>query len=326
MEEPVRDDAAHLKKLREAAGLDVAGLAALSNLSSAQIRQLEDGGDSLFYSAQIKQQALRRVIRLLESPGQTEASDTNSADRVLHTGPNVIDNIIRLSEKNLNNNFVTSAVRRPGASQAKLLMYAVIVLCFAGLLTWQFKRHESQAIYSEWVEPVTATVLPQVQQTAPQTGQTTGAIATEQVPLTTPVAQVVEQVVPAVPVATPTLPDKPAVPPPTPANPTPQATPEDCQKMTSEPKAIATSIHNKPGTYVHLFSNKSIQVCVDDGKNTRTLVNLAPGVGRTVQGVAPWTLSSTELKSLQIYFQGGKVLLPPDAGPRIYLKEQTVSP
>jgi hypothetical protein len=65
---------------------------------------------------------------------------------------------------------------------------------------------------------------------------------------------------------------------------------------------------------------------VDDGKNTRTLVNLAPGVGRTVQGVAPWTLSSTELKSLQIYFQGGKVLLPPDAGPRIYLKEHTVSP
>ena len=326
MEEPVRDDAAHLKKLREAAGLDVAGLAALSNLSAAQIRQLEDGGDSLFYSAQIKQQALRRVIRLLESPGQTEASDTNSAHRVLHTGPNVIDNIILLSEKNLKSNFVTTAVRRPGVSKAKLLVFAAIFLTLVGLIAWQFNRHESQGIYSEWVEPVTATVLPQAEQTSTQAGQTTGAIATEQVQLTTPVAQVVEQVVPAVSVATPTLPDKPAVPPPTPASSTPPAKAEDCQRITSEPQAIATTIHNKPGTYVYFYSNKSIQVCVEDGKNTRTLVNLSPGVGRTVQGVAPWTVSSTELKSLQIYFQGGKVLLPPDAGPRIYLKEQKLSP
>jgi hypothetical protein len=65
MEEPVRDDAAHLKSLRLAADLDHAQLALMVNLSAAQVRQLEEDGDSLFYSPQIKAQSLRRVIRTL---------------------------------------------------------------------------------------------------------------------------------------------------------------------------------------------------------------------------------------------------------------------
>lgn len=299
MDEPVRDDAAHLKSLREAAGLEVSDLAAMSNLSAAQIRQLEDGGESLFYSPQIKNQSLRRVIRLLETPAGPDIDLQDKPQQGLQTGQNVIDNIIRLSEKNLKSNLVTSAVRRPGASKIKLLAYVGIASTLAALFAWQFNRHESQALYSEWVEPVTATVL----------------TTTEQV--SEPVAQVVEPVAAAPVVAAPTV----AV-----ANPTEPVTEEDCRKLASVPTPIATSIHNKPGNYVHLFSNKAIEVCVDDGKNTRTMVNLTPGVGRSVVGVSPWTLSSNELKSVQIYFQGGKVLLPPDAGARIYLKELPVSP
>ena len=48
MEAKERDDAEHLRDLRQAAGLNIAQLAALANLSAGQMRQLEEGGDSLF--------------------------------------------------------------------------------------------------------------------------------------------------------------------------------------------------------------------------------------------------------------------------------------
>lgn len=337
MDEPVRDDAAHLKSLRVAAGLDVAELAAKVNLSAGQVRQLEDGGESLFYSTAIKKQTLRRVIAVLETPAEAAAEVISMPERDARSGQNVIDDIIRLSEQNLNNHVVTSAVRRPGSSNAKRFLLILIALGLLALLAWQFNRHQSRALYTEWVEPVTAKVLQ-----APPTGEDlkSQTLQVEVVPappagmttevVTAPLPQAPAPVVPVV--AAPLAPTVESVPDKSVASNATKLVPdsslanEDCSKISEAATPIATQIHNKAGTYVHLFSNKSIQVCVDDGKKTHTLVTLAPGIGRSVYGVSPWTIASAEMKSLQIYFQGGKVLLPPDAGARIYLKEQAVSP
>lgn len=315
MDEPVRDDAAHLKSLRTAAGLDIAELAAKANLSAGQVRQLEEGGESLFYSAQIKNQSMRRVIRMLEQPLETLSDAQHTVEKPVRTSGSVIDDIIRLSEKNLKSHVVTSQVRRPGTSQARSLVYLFIGVVLAALFAWQFNRHQSQALYTEWVEPVTAKVL---KEPAPKEDTPMQQVQVEVVP--TPALS--PTVVPP-PVTAPSNPPIAAADPPEASN---SASADDCSKLGGEPMPIATSVHNKAGTYVHLFSNKALKVCVDDGKKTHTLVTLAPGVGRSIYGVSPWTVSSVEMKSLQIYFQGGKVLLPPDAGSRIYLKEQTVSP
>lgn len=317
MNEPVRDDAAHLKSLRTAAGLDIAELAAKANLSSGQVRQLEDGGESLFYSAQIKNQSMRRVIRMLEQAPEATSGLASLADKPVRSSGSVIDDIIRLSEKNLKSHVVTSQVRRPGGSQAKSFFYMVLGAALVVLIAWQFNRHQSQALYTEWVEPVTAKVLKE-----PSAKQDTQMqlVQVEVVPVATtatPAPAVIAPVSAAVPAPTAVSA------PPVASN---SAATDDCSKLDGEPTPIATSVHNKAGTYVHLFSNKAVKVCVDDGKKTHTVVTLSPGVGKSVYGAAPWTVSSAELKSLQIYFQGGKVLLPPDAGSRIYLKEQPVSP
>ena len=87
MEEPVRDDAAHLKSLRLAADLDHAQLALMVNLSAAQVRQLEEDGDSLFYSPQIKAQSLRRVIRTLENASAQAAGHLGFGRLVVGAGP-----------------------------------------------------------------------------------------------------------------------------------------------------------------------------------------------------------------------------------------------
>ena len=62
-------DGSRLRKLREALGWDLPALARRCALSMVQVRQLEEGGDSAFYSAEIKCAAGRRVLVRLEAAG-----------------------------------------------------------------------------------------------------------------------------------------------------------------------------------------------------------------------------------------------------------------
>ena len=156
MEHQSRDDAAYLKSLRQTAGLDLAELAALANLSAGQIRQLEDGGESLFYSPQIKTQSLRRVIQMLESPQPSgKPVKVQPVDSPPRSSSNVIEDIIRLSKKNLKGNVVSTPVRRPVNTA---WMFSLLVLVFVGggsYLSWMSNRDIPQSVYNEWVEPLT---------------------------------------------------------------------------------------------------------------------------------------------------------------------------
>jgi hypothetical protein len=318
MEEPVRDDAAHLKSLRLAADLDHAQLALMVNLSAAQVRQLEEDGDSLFYSPQIKAQSLRRVIRTLENASQEPPSVAVIEAPAPRSSASVIDDIIRLSEKNLKSQVVHSEVRRPGGSWPKLLGTWGLAALLLGLGLWQYNRHNSQALYEEWVEPITGKVLP-----APPTAKTEEVAAVvPEVIATAPVST--QAVVVAPPAQETSAKEKPAAA----NNPATASTASaaDCASITTEPVTATSVSPNKPGSYVYLVASKATTVCVDDGKNKRTLVTLTPGAGRSVHGAAPWTLASTDLKAVQVYFQGAKVWVPPEAGSRIYLKELPISP
>ena len=55
-------DGALLKKLRQEAGVEVITLARLHSLSSSQVKQLEDGGDSSFYTQSIKLATGRKLL------------------------------------------------------------------------------------------------------------------------------------------------------------------------------------------------------------------------------------------------------------------------
>jgi len=56
------EDAALLKELREAAQIDISVLAGVYSLSKTQIKQLEEGGDSSFYSPAIKLATGRKLL------------------------------------------------------------------------------------------------------------------------------------------------------------------------------------------------------------------------------------------------------------------------
>lgn len=156
MEDSARDDAAHLKSLRQNAGLDLAELAALANLSAGQIRQLEDGGESLFYSPQIKAQSLRRVIHLLEAPQPSgKPTKIQPAEIAPRTSANVIEDIIRLSEKNLKGSVVSTPVRRPVNTAWMFSLLVLVFVCGGSYLYWMSNREIPQSVFNEWVQPLT---------------------------------------------------------------------------------------------------------------------------------------------------------------------------
>jgi hypothetical protein len=230
----------------------------------------------------------------------------------------VIDDIIRLSEKNLKSHVVHSDVRRPGGSWPKLLGTWGLAALLLGLGLWQYNRHNSQALYEEWVEPITGKVLP-----APPTAKTEEVAAVvPEVIATAPVST--QAVVVAPPAQETSAKEKPAAA----NNPATASTASaaDCASITTAPVTVTSVSPNKPGSYVYLVANKTTTVCVDDGKNKRNLVTLTPGAGRSIHGSPPWTIAAADLKSVQVYFQGAKVWVPPEAGSRIYLKELPISP
>ena len=55
-------DGALLKKLREESGVDITTLARIHSLSVAQVKQLEDGGESSFYTSAIKLATGRKLL------------------------------------------------------------------------------------------------------------------------------------------------------------------------------------------------------------------------------------------------------------------------
>lgn len=67
-------EAARLRQARETARMDIATLSKLACLSMAQLRQLEEGGESCFYTSTIKHQAGQRALACVQHASQRRAA------------------------------------------------------------------------------------------------------------------------------------------------------------------------------------------------------------------------------------------------------------
>ncbi len=322
MDQTSENEAEILKTLREAAGLDVAQLASMANLSAGQIRQLEEGGDSHFYSPQIKAQSMRRVLRLLQNQPSAEEVAALAALEQAPKSVNVIDDIIRLSETNLKSTIDTSLVRRPASPYKALFLVGVALVVVFTLLNWQANHTKPQNLFSEWIEPFTAKP---VAEAAPAQEEPAPHPPTESKPLEAASTTVTEHISPvlAPPVAVAAVTAPTATAPAVKASSVTEAV-VDCKLLSAEPTPASPVSVNKPGSYVYLLPTKDVQVCVDDGKRVQTVVNLKAGQGRSIHGSAPWVIGSNQISAVQVYFQGAKVMIPKDAGQRIVLKEQAL--
>jgi transcriptional regulator with XRE-family HTH domain len=79
-------DSEGLQRLRLAAGWDTTTLARRSSLSVAQVVQLEEGGDSHFYTPAIKHLAGRQAIKALRTWAASQTASTPSLTRLAEPG------------------------------------------------------------------------------------------------------------------------------------------------------------------------------------------------------------------------------------------------
>lgn len=294
-------DPDYLRQLREASGADETWLARTACLSVAQVRQLEEGGDSLFYSPTIKRQAYKRLLMILGAEPPTVVVDVTTA--ALAPAVNDLNEIIAMGERNLDHRPVSEFFQRwrTRVTQHRLSAAAVVVFCVAGVASFVLpksgaeKASATELVMTKASESVTVSAPPAPVSVAP-------AVAASVAPALVPVVPVVSAsaVASAAPV-----------------------TASSCQHTRDALPQLVPLTATKPSRYVHLVANTDITVCVVDGNQQANLVQLKAGESQSVFGAAPWQVSSSKLAKLQIYFQGWRVALPEGADQRIALIEKT---
>ena len=283
-------DPHYLRQLREAAGIDLVVLARTACLSVAQVRQLEtDDSDSLFYSDAIKRQAYKRLLMILgaEPPSVDVPQDLRDVDKVAEAHLNTLDQIVAMSHQPVINRSALD-VLVAGFEKVKqhLQFLAALFLLLSAVALFLWNREQSSAVPAAELS------------SAPASMPVLTATEIAQVP-SAPASAVVMGGVDATKV-------------------------EGCAYSNEGMPQITSIFAKKEGRYIYFVSTVNTEICVVDGNQQATLLQLKAGENRSIYGVSPWQLSGAGVQKLQIYFQGGRVSLPDTNMTRFQLVEVPV--
>lgn len=272
-----------LREWRVSQQCDVTVLASSANLSVAQIRQLESGGVSLFYTPAIKENAARKVASLLG--GDPAAVIRPIDDASVAQGPSVVEALAELSRQR-------AQAARPASvfSQAPRGLLGVLLTLgsFAAGLALLQHPVSSGGVRSLWHTP-TASLAPALQpDTAP-------AVAVLAEPASASEPSSVSESAPS-PVAL----DQ-------------GATDNSLCQANKAPAVLTPASPSKAGDMVYLVAQKPGAICVVDGAGRSTVLALQSNEARSVYGPAPWRVHFEQPEQAQLYFQGVRLRLP-DAG------------
>lgn len=303
MNDPIwlAEDGRLLKDLRTAAGLDIHEFSRAASISAAQLRQLEDGGNELFYSQSIKFQMGRKlllklgadVVRVAEEPVAETPSlfgfspsptQSPSLEETLSAAPTPVLPTPEAPTQTWNKHWVP-------------VLSGVGVLLLAGVFGAQLlgTSNEPNRVVAQTPAPVAPTpvvVTPTAATAVTASNEaakpdTPTALATN-TPAPTPVAQAPE---PAAPAANSTV----------------------CQWSDGPGNSFMPRGMEKPSTYVHFVANADVNICIQDRNKKVTQVNLKAGEKITVRGSAPWRIQSPHWSEVSVYFQGYRMPVPASA-------------
>ena len=297
------EDGRLLKDLRTSAGMDIHEFSRAASISVAQLRQLEDGGNELFYSQTIKFQMGRKllrklgadVVRIAEEPVPETPSlfgfapspaNAPSLEEVLSAAPMP----------------VLPQPEAPGKVWSKSwvgVLGGVGVLLIAGVFGSQLRSPTPEQALKTDITPISSVAV------APPAVREAPPITTTLVNPNTP--------------ASPTLntPATPAVllPPPVAAAPAPAPTSNSsaCRWDSGPGNSFMPRGMEKPSTYVHFVANADASFCVQDRNQKVTQVSLKAGEKLTVRGAAPWRIQNTQWADVAVFFQGYRMPVPASA-------------
>lgn len=347
---------AQLKAMRLAAGLDVAVLARRVSLSTAQLQQLENDQHSLFYTPAIRRHAARKVLAHLNSqwaPGESDEVLVLPAQPVLPDPVGLLqprDGQVPISTSRITlgdlpiqdlseqleptaglgsaqpqasaganaSGRSTSLDRAAGRSGRHIgLGWAALFVLAALLSGWlilkrPFFNPVNPASDGPWAAQtagmVESSAVPKVdgpnKSTAPESASRPQAQENLERDLVALAPTGGLQASPGT--AAPTQPARPG------------DTPACPERLDSAP-AIALKSAPGQGSLIYLLSNVAQVVCVLDGSGKVKSHRLEPGQVKGVAGPPPWTLQASAMQTVQVYFQGSRVRLPPEAQDRVRL-------
>ena len=267
------ENEALLKSLRLNAGMDISTLARKTIVSAAQVRQLEEGGDSAFYSAEIKYSIGKKVLK--------------------HLGHELVfdfSNDITVAEFNRNDQS-QEEMRLPLNGHVQVKFEPSMKIKFFGMGRFVLTVFVAGVIFillwlvTSWPDTIT-----------PEKLVTNSITDTPTKPIEAAQLQVADEVVQKVN-AENTQRD------------VASSAPDPCAWQASELE-ITPDAPRKKAEYVYLVSLQAVSLCMKIGDQQISMLTLSPGEGRSIYGKAPFKIYSTDLASLKIYFQGQQIKLP----------------
>jgi hypothetical protein len=284
-------DGAQLKAAREKAGVDSFAFARKVNLSTAQLLELEEGGNSYFYTPSIK---FSTGKKLLSSFGEKTEYDRLSEEALIQSRIESVEveAILEASSQAIQpeHNVTHSIAKKP-----LFIFTAIVAICLAyAFVTYPSKTNKSK----ETAQPLIASQVSNAEKSA----------VTESPPISAK-TDLVSAVANTVPTAT------------TP----PKKEPIQSECVWSEnPHNVSATRATKDGNYVYLVATKELVACIKDANNIQTTVLLKPSQAHNFTGNAPLKIHSTALNSLNIFYQGSKIQLPNQGITEIVLVAQSL--
>ena len=345
-------DAQRLKKLRLEAGMDVPELSRQSAVSAAQISQLEEGGDSLFYSPMIKYSVGKRLtLLLIQTKGVAQGSAPLIDEKIQansHLYSKELKAIEEMSRRNLDARPLSDALfwfkhRSQLFFQSKYVLASlVMLLTMAGIslyekfdedasspdevhgaqwfgsdsvvsLAWQ----QAKGVFGHEMDHKEATALVKNTSTEPIQAVLTPKVEVVQ-PTPAEDKKVGSSELPATisPILEPIFNAQG-----TQATLTPEQ--ERWCRSEFEQTPVVSVSNSKPANYIYVVGLKGGQICVKDSKNRLTWLELQASQSLTLSGTAPWKLKAQDWSFFQLFFQGRRIALPTSDVHQLALFEAT---
>jgi len=297
------EDGQLLQSLREKAGLDELVFARTNTVSLAQLRELEQGGESSFYNPQIKRSTGVKLLRKLGHelppapvPVQSLApvSDPDDiAPRPATDGSPLHDSTPAiLSEQGTSSSNAGRTAGRKrstmfwGFGLSTLALFAVVAATYPKTKTSPFSKPAMASVPTDAPQP-TLTQAPPLPASLIQSAPTPTASPPTGAPA------------PETSAVTPTNTAS--------VNPT-RSVHLDCDWQHRDSSTVfQQTAPLKPGNYVHFVAQADTTLCVLDQHNKLTTLSLAEGAAKSVHGVAPFLVHSSGWQNLTIFFQGRRV-------------------
>ena len=283
-----------LKSLRLSAGLDLATLARRNIVSTTQVRQLENGGDSSFYNPEIKLSVGKKLLKYLghelkaevalEMPpstssdvAQEEASTPRTLDSEKTSNSMAIEGLVSTSNENL------ATLPASQNSSIAVPLFLTGVALFAAMWFWFDNKPNSSQEDIKKALPELKSETKVDLNVASLPGNSTYSTNTNNV---------------AASLETTSTPKELA-----------KSDSQSACNWNSAEEEVQPNYPIKAGEYVHVVAQQASTVCIMDGQQRVATLNLQVGEGRSIYGLSPFRVYSADLNLVKVYFQGQLIKL-----------------